>query len=83
MSKGVELLKEKLKADGKRPMGYINAAKELQQQLKGQGLTIDYIFFASSSGGTLAGLTLGKSCSDYLLNSCLSTLIRLKCMALV
>lgn len=82
MSKCVELLKEKLKADGKRPMvipyrgsnttrtmGNINAAKELQQQLKGQGLTIDYIFFASSSGAHWPDFTLGKELFGHLLSS--------------
>jgi D-cysteine desulfhydrase len=41
-------------------MGFVNAIKELKEQLMEQKLKIDYIFFASSSGGTQAGLTLGK-----------------------
>ncbi len=41
-------------------MGFVNAAKELKQQCNEQNLKIDYIFFASSSGGMQAGLTLGK-----------------------
>ena len=41
-------------------LGFVNAAKELKQQLSDLKLEIDYIFFASSSGGTQAGLTLGK-----------------------
>jgi D-cysteine desulfhydrase family pyridoxal phosphate-dependent enzyme len=41
-------------------MGYVNAVKELQEQLTGRNLKMDYIFFASSSGGMQAGLTLGK-----------------------
>jgi L-cysteate sulfo-lyase len=41
-------------------LGYVNAVKELQAQLKEKKLKIDYVFFASSSGGMQAGLTLGK-----------------------
>ncbi|MDY8137536.1 D-cysteine desulfhydrase family protein [Aquimarina sp. 2201CG5-10] len=41
-------------------MGFVNAAKELKEQSTQQNLKIDYIFFASSSGGMQAGLTLGK-----------------------
>jgi L-cysteate sulfo-lyase len=40
-------------------LGFVNAVYELKQQLVGQNLNIDYIFFASSSGGMQAGLTLG------------------------
>ncbi|MCF6361346.1 MAG: pyridoxal-phosphate dependent enzyme, partial [Cyclobacteriaceae bacterium] len=40
-------------------LGFVNAAKELKAQLIEQNLKIDYIFFASSSGGMQAGLTLG------------------------
>lgn len=39
--------------------GFIQAVSELKQQLTQQQLVIDYIFFASSSGGMQAGLTLG------------------------
>ncbi|WP_103071636.1 D-cysteine desulfhydrase family protein [Aquimarina sediminis] len=41
-------------------LGFVNAVKELKEQLIAQQLEIDYIFFASSSGGMQAGLTLGK-----------------------
>jgi D-cysteine desulfhydrase family pyridoxal phosphate-dependent enzyme len=41
-------------------MGFVNAVKELKQQLSKEKLNIDAIFFASSSGGTQAGLQLGK-----------------------
>lgn len=41
-------------------MGFVDAAGELQQQLGKMDLEIDYIFFASCSGGTQAGLLLGK-----------------------
>ncbi|MDL5512519.1 D-cysteine desulfhydrase family protein [Arenibacter sp. M-2] len=40
-------------------LGFIIAVKELKKQLKDSDLTIDYIFFPSSSGGMQAGLTLG------------------------
>ena len=40
-------------------LGYINAIKELKQQLVKQNLKIDYIFFASSSGATQAGMMIG------------------------
>ncbi len=41
-------------------MGYVEAVKELKEQLICRKLKIDYIFFASSSGGMQAGLLLGK-----------------------
>ncbi|WP_300435565.1 D-cysteine desulfhydrase family protein [Christiangramia sp.] len=69
----MNLLKHELKSKGKKPymipyggsngtgaMGFVNAVKELQNQLIKQDIIVEYIFFASSSGGTLAGLTLGK-----------------------
>ena len=73
--KGEDLiwLKAELKKKGKRiytipyggsniagAMGFVNAVGELKQQLADSGVRIDYLFFASSSGGTQAGLTLGK-----------------------
>ena len=39
--------------------GFVDAVKELKGQLSEKNLKIDYIFFASSSGGTQAGLRLG------------------------
>jgi D-cysteine desulfhydrase len=39
--------------------GFVDAVKELKEQLLEKNLEIDYIFFASSSGGTQAGLKLG------------------------
>lgn len=39
--------------------GFVDAVKELKKQLLEKYLKIDYIFFASSSGGTQAGLKLG------------------------
>ena len=41
-------------------LGFVNAVKELKQQLTERNINIDYICFASSSGGMQAGLTLGK-----------------------
>ncbi|TKG89873.1 D-cysteine desulfhydrase family protein [Puteibacter caeruleilacunae] len=41
-------------------MGFVNAVKELKLQLEEQDLQLDYIFHASSSGATQAGLVLGK-----------------------
>ena len=39
--------------------GYVFAMKELSEQLAAQRLNIDFIVFASSSGGTHAGIVLG------------------------
>jgi len=41
-------------------LGFVNAVGELKQQLDDRHQKIDYVFFASSSGGTQAGLMLGK-----------------------
>jgi D-cysteine desulfhydrase len=41
-------------------LGYVRAVQELKQQLDSTDTEIDYIFFASSSGGTHSGLILGK-----------------------
>ncbi|MDR4987599.1 MAG: D-cysteine desulfhydrase family protein [Bacteroidales bacterium] len=70
---GIPKLAETLKQKGLKPyiipyggsnfcgaMGYVEAAAELKQQLMEQDLNIDYIFFASSSGGMQIGLTLGN-----------------------
>ena len=69
----ISLLKTELESKGKRvytipyggsnltgALGFVNAVRELVQQMTTLDLKIDYIFFASSSGGTQAGLTLGK-----------------------
>ena len=68
----LELLKNKLNKEGKKvydipyggsnllgAFGFVDAVKELKKQLTDINLKIDYIFFASSSGGTQAGLKLG------------------------
>jgi len=69
----VEQIMIGLKSKGKKPylipyggsdeigiLGYVDAMAELKQQLEAQKLEIDYIFFASCSGGTQAGILLGK-----------------------
>lgn len=68
----LNLVKQKLESQGKKvytvpyggsnllgAYGFIDAVKELKKQLIEMGLKMDYIFFASSSGGTQAGLKLG------------------------
>jgi L-cysteate sulfo-lyase len=44
-------------------LGYVVAMQELQQQAKAAGVAIDRIVTASSSGGTQAGLLVGKALS--------------------
>ncbi len=41
-------------------LGYVNAAQEIAEQEKHLGFNFDFIVFASSSGGTQAGLIAGK-----------------------
>jgi D-cysteine desulfhydrase len=41
--------------------GFVGAVKELSQQLAQLGESVTHIVFASSSGGTQAGLTVGRS----------------------
>lgn len=68
-----DILKKKLDNEGNKcfiipyggsnftgALGFVDATRELKEQLLEQQLKIDYIFFASSSGGMQAGLTLGK-----------------------
>ena len=70
----VSKLMDGLKARGKKPYytpiggssltgawGFVEAMDELRQQMESQHISIDYIFFASSSGGTQAGMVLGKA----------------------
>ncbi len=69
---------EQAKADGKRPylvpyggsnptgaLGYVYAMEELMNQKPCEGRPPDRIVFASSSGGTQAGLTLGARLFGY------------------
>lgn len=61
-----------LEGDGRRPylipyggsnsvgaLGFVRAVEELKSQLDERNLSIDHLFFASSSGGMQTGLTLG------------------------
>ncbi len=41
-------------------MGYVEAVQELKEQMQQMQVEFDYIFFATSSGGTQAGMMLGK-----------------------
>ena len=67
-----ESLKKTIDAQGKKTyiipiggsnitgaLGFVWAVKELKEQLNEMDVKIDYVFFASSSGGTQAGLVLG------------------------
>ena len=66
-------IEQKLRKNGRKPylipeggsnalgaFGYVAAAEELYHQAKSQGLPIDSIVCAVGSGGTYAGLLLGK-----------------------
>jgi len=72
MQKEMELVAERLKADGLRPyvipgggstpvgaLGYANAALELVAQAAARGMTIDHLVHATGSAGTQAGLVAG------------------------
>jgi D-cysteine desulfhydrase family pyridoxal phosphate-dependent enzyme len=69
----IQEIEKQLKAMGHKPYivpyggsnvvgatGYVLAMHELMEQLSEQQLNIDFIVFASSSGGTQAGLVLGQ-----------------------
>ncbi len=69
---------EDLAAAGKKPYvipvggsnsigsaGYVNAMLELETQLKDMHIQLDAIVFATSSGGTQAGLTLGAKIINF------------------
>jgi len=45
--------------------GYVRAMKELSEQLERERRNIDFVVFASSSGGTQAGLVLGATVYDF------------------
>jgi D-cysteine desulfhydrase family pyridoxal phosphate-dependent enzyme len=44
---------------------YVLAMKELTEQMAAQNLNLDFIVFASSSGGTQAGIALGAMVYDF------------------
>lgn len=46
-------------------VGYVNAMLELTHQIDDMGITPDAIVFATSSGGTQAGLTLGAKITGF------------------
>lgn len=67
-------LKDYLKSKDKKPLvipegasyplglfGYIEAAKEIKEQLDVMGISMDYIVSSVGSGGTFAGFLLGQS----------------------
>lgn len=45
--------------------GYVRAMEELSEQLQRERRNIDFVVFASSSGGTQAGLVLGATVYDF------------------
>ncbi len=70
----IPMIAEEIKSAGRKPyvipyggsnkvgaMGYVEAVNEITKQLNEQNLKIDHTVFASSSGGTHAGLIVGKS----------------------
>lgn len=72
MQREMEVVAEKLRADGHRPyvipgggsnpvgaLGYVNAAFELVVQAATRGMKIDYLVHATGSSGTQAGLVAG------------------------
>jgi len=69
---------DELEKEGKRPyvipvggsnsigaVGYVNAMLELATQLKDRKIKFDAIVFATSSGGTQAGMTLGAKITGF------------------
>jgi len=46
-------------------LGYVAAMFELAGQLKEQGRAVDHVFFATSSGGTQAGIVLGAKLAGF------------------
>jgi D-cysteine desulfhydrase family pyridoxal phosphate-dependent enzyme len=74
---GIENLKSELSSNGKKvyvipyggsnitgALGFADAMRELKNQMTEINLSIDYIFFASSSGGMQSGMMLGKDLFD-------------------
>jgi len=46
-------------------VGFVEAVSELHKQLEQQNTSVSHVVFASSSGGTQAGLIVGKSIFDH------------------
>jgi L-cysteate sulfo-lyase len=74
----MEELAKDLRSKGKAPyvipvggsnqigaLGYVRAVFELMEQLEALQLQADHILFATSSGGTQAGLALGAKLAEY------------------
>jgi D-cysteine desulfhydrase len=77
VDKVMEHLARRLREEGRKPylipegasnalgcLGYVKAAEELAAQLRQLGLRIDHLVLAVGSGGTHAGLLLGKFLYD-------------------
>ena len=73
----IEKVADELRSEGKNPylipiggaspigcLGYILGAREIKEQLNTMGISLDAIIHASSTGGTLAGLEIGKRLSQ-------------------
>lgn len=67
---GMDDLVNELRKNGRNPLvlgtgypwgviGYVNAVLEISQQLNERGITAEYLFVTSGSGGTHGGLALG------------------------
>lgn len=69
----MQSVKEELEASGKKvysiplgasdeigSLGFVKAMEELRDQEKAMGISFDYIFHSCSSGGTQAGLEIGR-----------------------
>ena len=77
-SESIAAIQAELRSLGRRPYliplggsnvigatGYVLAMRELMTQLEAQRLNVDFIVFASSSGGTQAGIALGAHAYGY------------------
>ena len=74
----MEAVADDLRSEGKSPyvipvggsnhigaLGYVRAMFEIVEQLETLQLKVNHIFFATSSGGTQAGLVLGAKLSEF------------------
>jgi D-cysteine desulfhydrase len=52
-------------SNGVGALGYVSAMREIVRQLADMGEQVDHIVFASSSGGTQAGLVLGAQLTGF------------------
>jgi D-cysteine desulfhydrase family pyridoxal phosphate-dependent enzyme len=78
LDESIQKVANRLRDDGRRPYvvpyggsnpvgvsGYVAAMDELVQECEKRGLAFDHIAFASSSGGTQAGLVVGARALGY------------------